>query len=83
MTKGVPQKTPHFDVIIYDQLEAPILWVEDFPDVSSQGRSLAIPVEYVRGVLERKSTFSPTTVGTALDHLKDLLPLTGGPDDHR
>lgn len=68
-------KTPHFDVIIYDQLESPVLWVEDTPDVSSQGRSLAIPVEYVRGVLEVKSSFSPRTVNDAIGHLKDLLPL--------
>lgn len=74
-------KTPHFDVIIYDQLESPVLWVEDYPDVSSQGRSLAIPVEYVRGILEIKSSFSPKTVGSAIDHLKDLLPLMGEPDE--
>lgn len=74
-------KTPHFDVIIYDQLESPVLWVEDYPDVSPQGRSLAIPVEYVRGILEIKSSFSPKTVGSAIDHLKDLLPLMGGPDE--
>jgi len=74
-------KTPHYDVIIYDQLESPVLWVEDYPDVSSQGRSLAIPVEYVKGVLEVKSTFSSTTVGEAIEHLKDLLPLMGGPDE--
>ncbi|MGD0820981.1 MAG: DUF6602 domain-containing protein [Desulfomonilia bacterium] len=74
-------KTPHFDIIIYDQLESPILWVEDFPDVSSQGRSLAIPVEYVRCVLEVKSNFSSTTVVNAMEHLKDLLPLMGGPDN--
>lgn len=75
------EKTPHFDVIIYDQLESPILWVEDCPDVSSQGRSLAIPVEYVRCVLEIKSTFSPKTAGDSIDHLRDLLPLMGGPDE--
>jgi len=74
-------KTPHYDVIIYDQLESPILWVEDYPDISSQGRSLAIPVEYVKGVLEIKSRFSSTTVGEAIEHLKDLLPLMGGPDE--
>jgi hypothetical protein len=39
-------KTPHFDVIIYDQLESPVLWIEDFPDVSPQGRALAIPAEH-------------------------------------
>lgn len=75
------EKTPHFDVIIYDQLEAPVLWVEDSPDVSSQGRSLAIPVEYVRSVLEVKAAFSPRSVDEAMEHLKDLLPLMGGPDD--
>lgn len=75
------QKTPHFDVIVYDQLESPVLWVEDSPDVSPQGRSLAIPVEYVRCVLEVKSNLSPTTSGDAIDHLKDLLPLMGGPDE--
>jgi hypothetical protein len=75
------EKMPHFDVIIYDQLEAPVLWVEDTPDTSAQGRSLAIPVEYVRGVLEVKSTFSSSNVQDAMAHLKDLLPLMGGPDD--
>src|SRR5262245_32291332 len=48
-------KFPHFDVIIYDQLNAPILWVEDHPDVSEGGKSRAIPVELVRSVLEVKS----------------------------
>jgi hypothetical protein len=75
------EKTPHFDVIIYDQLESPVLWIEDSPDVSAQGRSLAIPVEYVRCVLEVKSAFSPTTVEEAMAHLGDLLPLMKGPDD--
>lgn len=75
------QPTPHFDVIIYDQTESPVLWVEDSPDVSPQGRSLAIPVEHVRCVLEVKASFSSATVGNALGHLKDLLPLMGGVDD--
>ena len=30
---------PHYDVIIYDQLEAPVLWVDDNPDASSSGTS--------------------------------------------
>jgi len=74
-------KTPHFDVIIYDQLESPILWVEESPDVSAQGRSFAIPVEYVQCVLEVKSNFSSSTVSDAMNHLKDLLPLMIGSDD--
>jgi hypothetical protein len=68
-------KTPHSDVIIYDQLESPILWVEDSPDSSPQGRSLAIPVEYVRAVLEVKSSFAKKTVQDSVDHLRDLRPL--------
>lgn len=75
------QRTPHFDVIIYDQLESPVLWVEDSPDVSSQGRSLAIPVEHVRCVLEVKANLSSTSAGEAIEHLKDLLPLMVGNDD--
>lgn len=75
------KKAPHFDVIIYDQLESPILWVEDDPDVSSQGRSLAIPVEYVKAVLEVKSNFSPKSVTEALEHLGDLSPLMSGLDE--
>ena len=74
------QKSPHFDVIIYDYLESPVLWIEDYPDLSAQGRSLAIPVEYVCCVLEVKSNFSTSTVTDAMEHLADLLPLMGGPD---
>lgn len=77
------QETPHFDVIIYDQLESPVLWVEDSPDSSSQGRSLAIPVEYVQCVLEVKSNFSPKSVGDAIGHLSELLPLMNTPDDEQ
>jgi hypothetical protein len=73
-------KTPHFDTIIYDQLESPVLWVEDNPDFSSQGRSLAIPVEYVRAVLEVKASFSSSNVKEAIDHLADLSPVLNGID---
>jgi hypothetical protein len=75
------EKTPHFDVIIYDQLESPVLWIEDFPDVSPQGRALAIPAEHVRCVLEVKASFSAKAVGDAIEHLTDLLPVASGFDD--
>lgn len=68
-------KAPHFDVIVYDQIEAPILWIEDNPDNSAQGRSLAIPVEYAMAVLEVKSRFAPGEVKEAITHLRDLAPL--------
>lgn len=74
-------KTPHFDVIIYDQLESPVLWVEGHSDVSPQCQSLAIPVEYVYCVFEVKSNFDSATVADAMNHLKDLLPLMSGLDE--
>jgi hypothetical protein len=75
------EKTPHFDVIIYDQLEAPVLWIEGTADQSAQGRSLAIPAEYVQAVIEVKSRFTAATVGQALEHLSDLSPLASGFDN--
>lgn len=69
------EKTPHFDVIIYDQLESPILWIENNPDNSEQGYSLGIPAEYVKCVIEIKSAFNSQTVNKAIEHLKELQPL--------
>jgi hypothetical protein len=68
-------RAPHFDVIIYDHLESPVLWVEDNPDSSKQGRSRAIPVEYVHSVVEVKSAFSTKAATDAIEHLSDLSPL--------
>jgi len=73
-------KLPHFDVVIYDRLESPVLWIEGHSDASPHGRSRAIPVEYVRGVIEVKSSFEPSTVRDALTHLGDLKPLLAGVD---
>ncbi|WP_316816623.1 DUF6602 domain-containing protein [Pedobacter nyackensis] len=65
----------HYDVIIYDQLESPVLWVEDNPDSSEQGKSFAIPVEYVRAVIEVKSSFNGKSVKQAVEQLSKLKPL--------
>jgi hypothetical protein len=75
------QKVPHFDVVIYDRLEAPVLWIEDNPDSSAQGRSLAIPVEHVCAILEVKSRFCRSTVRQAIEHLADLSPMMNGADE--
>lgn len=74
-------KAPHFDVIIYDQINSPVLWVEDSPDSSQQGRALAIPAEYVHSVLEVKAALTSKSAGKAIDHLNDLSPLLAGQDD--
>lgn len=73
-------KLPHFDVIIYDQLESPILWVEDCSDLSFQGFSRAIPAEHVCAVIEVKSSLDPSTTAQALEHLSDLIPLLADKD---
>lgn len=78
ISQGAPNSEKslvHYDVIIYDQLESPILWIDDSPDSSVQGRSLAIPVEYVRGVIEVKSAFNKKSVKKAVEQLAKLTPL--------
>ncbi len=68
-------KAPRFDVIIYDQMNSPVLWVEEHSGSGTHGRSLAIPVEYVCCVLEVKARFSLRDVKKAVEQLGDLKPL--------
>ncbi|RZJ92301.1 MAG: hypothetical protein EOO20_02295 [Chryseobacterium sp.] len=77
ISAGIPssEHMVHYDVIIYDQLESPVLWVENNPDSSDQGRSLAIPVEYVRAVIEVKSAFNKQSSKQAVEQLSKLKPL--------
>lgn len=66
------KKMPHYDVIIYDALNSPILWIEDNNDNSLQGQSKVIPVEYVKAVFEIKSSFEKKTVEDAIRHIREL-----------
>jgi hypothetical protein len=79
-TQGVPKpyQTGHFDVIIYDQLEAPTLWIEENKDKSDSGRAKIIPAEFVKAVLEVKSAFNRRTVREAISKLEELQPLMAG-----
>ncbi len=77
---GAPSKLPHFDVIIYDQLEAPVLWVEDNPDTASKAQSRAIPVEHVRAIIEVKARLTRPSAQHATEHLGDLMPFMEGVD---
>jgi hypothetical protein len=77
---GEPVKLPHYDVIIYDQLEAPVLWVEGNPDTVSNAQSRAIPVEYVRAVIEVKARLTRPSAKEATTHLCDLMPFAEGVD---
>ncbi len=71
----------HFEVIIYDQIESPVLWIEGNNDLSTEGASKAIPAEYVLCVIEVKSSFSKGTVVDALSKLKQLEPLLSSEDE--
>src|SRR5581483_5139416 len=44
----------HFDVIIYDALASPVLWIDGNHDDAEQGKRRAIPAKYVRSVFEVK-----------------------------
>ena len=62
----------HYDVIIYDRLNSPTLWIEDNPDQSLQGTRRAIPAEHVYGVFEVKSSFNTTSAKDAINKLNEI-----------
>jgi hypothetical protein len=68
-------KLRHYDVIIYNKLDSPVLWTEISPDHSIAGRVRAIPAEYVHAVLEVKSTFNAKNITNAFEKLNELAPL--------
>jgi len=67
-------KLRHYDVIIYNRLDSPVLWTEISPDHSQSGSIRAIPAEYVHAVLEVKSTFNANTIADAFKKLDELAP---------
>jgi hypothetical protein len=70
-------KLRHYDVIIYNKLDSPVLWTEISPDHSMSGRIRAIPAEYVHAVLEIKSTFNADSIAKAFKKLNELTPFLG------
>lgn len=77
ISQGLPNSEHliHYDVIIYDQLESPVLWVDGSADSSGLGSYLAIPVEYVCGVIEVKSSLNKKSAQKAVAQLAKLKPL--------
>jgi hypothetical protein len=65
-------KLYHHDVIIFDALNAPVLWTEGNSDQSELGKRRAIPAKYVHAVLEVKSTFGSASSIDCLDKLRQL-----------
>jgi hypothetical protein len=62
----------HYDVIIYDVMNSPILWVSNNPDESEQGRARAIPAQYVHAVFEVKAALTQTSIDQAIEKLQEL-----------
>src|SRR6266704_1510916 len=67
------RQSSHFDIIIYDQLEAPTLWVEENRDKADRGRARIIPAENVGAVIEVKAAFNRTTVVDATARISQLV----------
>ena len=69
------EKLYHFDIIIYDGLDAPVLWTEGNEDSSDQGKYRAIPAKHVIAIYEVKSRLTKGNVTDALcklDQTKDF-----------
>jgi len=62
----------HFDIIIYNRLEAPILWTEGNEDDSEQGKYRAIPAKHVVSVYEVKSRLTKINVADSLAKLGQI-----------
>jgi len=65
----------HFDVIIYDKLSAPVLWMDGNRDDSDQGKKRAIPAKYVRAVFEVKASLTADAAKEAVTKLEQLNEL--------
>jgi hypothetical protein len=59
----------HFDIIIYNCLDAPVLWTEGNEDNSEQGKFRAIPAQHVVAIYEVKSRLTTKNIRNALEKL--------------
>lgn len=66
-----------WDIIIYDALESPVLYVRDNPDTGPGGAKRGIPVQYVKAVIEAKATFNPAMAKKASDKLLKVRHFIG------
>jgi hypothetical protein len=64
-------KSYHYDVIIYNQLDAPVLWIQETTDQSEQGKYRAIPAKYVVAIYEVKAQMTQSAINGAIDKLSE------------
>lgn len=62
----------HYDVIVYDAVDSPVLWAESTLDKSELGKSRAIPAENVYSVFEVKSTLTTQSISEAKKKLLEI-----------
>jgi hypothetical protein len=62
----------HYDVIIYDRMAAPVLWVDGDDDAAEQGKRRAIPADHVRAIYEVKASFNKRSATEAVSKLESL-----------
>jgi hypothetical protein len=62
-------KIYHYDIIIYNKLDSPILWIEGNEDNSEQGKHRAIPAKHILAVYEVKSRLNKKNVISSLEKL--------------
>lgn len=65
-------KIYHYDIIIYNHLDAPVLWTEGTQDNNEQGKYRAIPAKHVVAVYEVKSRLTKANVSEAIDKLNQI-----------
>lgn len=61
-----------WDIIIYDAMESPVLFVRQTHDDKDNAGKRGIPIEYVRGVVEVKATFNAVMAQKAASKLLRL-----------
>lgn len=65
----------HYDIIIYNAIESPVLWTSTNPDAADQGRTRAIPADFVRAIVEVKATLTRENIRKGKEKLRQLQAL--------
>lgn len=65
-------KLYHSDIIIYNRLEAPVLWTQDNADQSEQGKYRAIPAKHIVALYEVKAQVTDKSIKDAIDKLCEI-----------
>jgi hypothetical protein len=68
-------KLYHFDLLIYDQINAPILWIDGDYDHSDQGKKRAIPAKHVKAAFEIKASLTRKSASDTINKLCEFNKL--------